>query len=103
MIRAAGAREVHLRLASPPITGPCHYGIDTPSHDELIAASHSLEAIREFLGVDSLGYLSLEGMLRATGTGTTFCHACFSGRYPVPVEDDLLGNRHASPIAGSAS
>ena len=67
MIRAAGAREVHLRLGSPPITGPCHYGIDTPTREELIAATHSIEEIREFLGVDSLGYLSLDGMLQRRG------------------------------------
>jgi amidophosphoribosyltransferase len=99
MIRAAGAREVHLRLASPPITGPCHYGIDTPTREELIAANASVEEIRRFLGVDSLGYLSLEGMLRAAGTGNAFCHACFSGAYPVPVRDDLVRLRHATPIA----
>jgi amidophosphoribosyltransferase len=86
MIRGAGAREVHLRLASPPITGPCHYGIDTPTREELIAATHSAEEIRDFLGVDSLGYLSLEGMLRAAGTVNSFCHACFSGHYPIPEE-----------------
>jgi amidophosphoribosyltransferase len=85
MIRSAGAREVHLRLASPPITGPCHYGIDTPTREELIAATHSADEIRDFLGVDTLGYLSLEGMLRAAGTRNSFCHACFSGKYPVPV------------------
>ena len=82
MIRAAGAREVHLRLGSPPITGPCHYGIDTPTREELIAATHSIEEIRQFLGVDSLGYLSLDGMLQAAGQDTGFCHACFSGKYP---------------------
>ena len=84
MIRGAGAREVHLRLSSPPITGPCHYGIDTPTREELIASTHSADEIRDFLGVDSLGYLSLEGMLRAAGTRNEFCHACFSGRYPIP-------------------
>ena len=82
MIRQAGAKEVHLRLASPPITGPCHYGIDTPTREELIASTHSTEEIREFLGVDSLGYLSLDGMLRAAGAGSRWCHACFSGEYP---------------------
>jgi amidophosphoribosyltransferase len=102
MIRSAGAREVHLRLGSPPITGPCHYGIDTPTVEELIAATHSHEEIRAFLGVDSLGYLSLEGMLKAAGKEDTFCHACFSGRYPVPVEDDIVRLRHASPMATSA-
>ena len=82
MIRQAGAKEVHLRLASPPITGPCHYGIDTPNREELIASTHSTDEIRDFLGVDSLGYLSLEGMLRAAGAGSRWCHACFSGEYP---------------------
>ena len=103
MIRGAGAREVHLRLGSPPITGPCHYGIDTPTREELIAATHSQEEIRQFLGVDSLGYLSLEGMLKAAGRSDRFCHACFSGRYPIPVEDDIVKLRHASPMAASSS
>ena len=98
MIRAAGAREVHLRLASPPITGPCHYGIDTPTREELIASRHSIEEIREFLGVDSLGYLSLDGMLNAAGSHTGFCHACFSGQYPTPIPEDLVQLRHASPL-----
>jgi len=86
MIRQAGAREVHLRLGSPPITGPCHYGIDTPTREELIASTHSSDEIRDFLEVDSLGYLSLEGMLRAAGTKSEFCHACFSGHYPIPED-----------------
>jgi amidophosphoribosyltransferase len=86
MIRGAGAREVHFRLASPPITGPCHYGIDTPTREELIASTHSSDEIRDFLGVDSLGYLSLEGMLQAAGNRNEFCHACFSGRYPIALE-----------------
>jgi amidophosphoribosyltransferase len=98
MIRAAGAREVHLRLASPPITGPCHYGIDTPTREELIASTHSIEEIQQFLGVDSLGYLSLDGMLRAAGSTSGFCHACFSGQYPTPVPEDLVQLRHASPL-----
>jgi len=101
MIRGAGAREVHLRLGSPPITGPCHYGIDTPTREELIGATHSVEEIRAFLGVDSLGYLSLDGMLKAAGRGDRFCHACFSGQYPVPVEDDIVKLRHVSPMAAS--
>jgi amidophosphoribosyltransferase len=87
LIRQAGAREVHLRVASPPITGPCYYGIDTPTREELIAATHSLEAIQRHLGVDSLGYLSLAGTLRAAGgPPDRFCHACFSGAYPTPIE-----------------
>jgi len=86
MVRQAGAREVHFRVASPPIVGPCYYGIDTPTRDELIAASHSVEEIAAYLGVDSLGYLSLEGMLAASaGDPNRFCHACFSNRYPTPV------------------
>ena len=88
MIRGAGAREVHLRLGSPPIIGPCYYGIDTPNRDELIAANHSIEEIARYLGVDSLGYLSLDGMMAAAGTRNGFCHACFSGDYPTPPPTD---------------
>lgn len=101
LIRGAGAREVHLRLGSPPITGPCHYGIDTPTASELIATTHSLEEIREFLGVDSLGYLSLDGMLHAGRHGNTFCHACFSGEYPTPMQADFVQLRHAAPLIES--
>ncbi len=86
MIRQAGAREVHMRIASPPITGPCYYGIDTPTHAELVAANHSIEEIRTQLEVDSLGYLSLSGTLTACGTGDSgYCHACFSGDYPTEI------------------
>jgi amidophosphoribosyltransferase len=85
LVRAAGAREVHMRVSSPPITGPCYYGIDTPNREELIAATHSLEQIAARIGVDSLGYLSLQGMLHAIPGGPHgFCHACFSGDYPTP-------------------
>src|SRR5947209_2667424 len=77
LIRQAGATEVHFRVASPPITGPCYYGIDTPSRSELIASSNGVEQIRERLCVDSLGYLSLDGMLRAAGGDPgDFRHAC---------------------------
>jgi amidophosphoribosyltransferase len=103
MIRGAGAREVHLRLASPPITGPCHYGIDTPNRSELIAANHSQEEIRRYLGVDSLGYLSLDGMIRAGGGRNSFCHACFSGQYPIVPDEDLVELRHDAPLAGSTA
>jgi amidophosphoribosyltransferase len=99
LIRHAGAKEVHFRVASPAITGPCYYGIDTPTRGELIGSSHALDAIGAHLGVDSLGYLSLEGMLRAAGGDPeTFCHACFSGNYPTTVPDDLIGARHAAPL-----
>jgi amidophosphoribosyltransferase len=98
MIRQAGAKAVHLRLASPPITGPCAYGIDTPSRAELIAANRSVEEIREQLGVDSLGYLSLDGTLQAAGGDPeSFCHACFSGRYPTPLPEAFGQERVARP------
>lgn len=99
MIRQAGAREVHFRVASPPITGPCYYGIDTPTKSELIASSHSVEDIRRHLGVETLGYLSLEGMVRAAGGDSTeFCHACFSGQYPTAIPDESSSGRHAAPL-----
>jgi len=87
MVREAGAREVHLRISSPPTTGPCYYGIDTPLKSELIASSHEVEEIRRFVGADSLAYLSHEGLLAATddAPGRRHCTACFSGRYPVAV------------------
>ncbi len=85
LVRAAGARQVHMRVSSPPITGPCYYGIDTPRREELIAANHTLPEIARRIGVDSLGYLSLDGMLQAVPGGPEgFCHACFSGDYPTP-------------------
>ena len=93
MIRDAGAREVHLRISSPPTQWPCFYGIDTPTRRELIASSHSVDEIARYVTADSLGYLSLDGMLGAvTETGdktrdtdpTHFCHACFSGDYSIP-------------------
>ncbi len=97
MIRAAGAREVHLRLGSPPITGPCHYGIDTPNRAELIAATRSQEEIRQYLGVDTLEYLTLDEMTAAAGHRTSWCHACFSGDYPTDVPDLLVQLRHSTP------
>jgi amidophosphoribosyltransferase len=89
MVRAAGAREVHLRVSSPPITGPCYYGIDTPTREELIAAQHTVPEIAQRLGVDSLAYLTLEGMLQSVPEGPDgFCHACFSGDYATPPPAD---------------
>jgi len=87
MVREAGAREVHMRISSPPTIGPCYYGIDTPTRGELIAATHSVEEIRKSIGADSLAYLSHEGLLAAVGdpAGQRHCTACFSGRYPVAV------------------
>jgi len=89
MIRQAGAREVHMRISSPPTTNPCYYGIDTPTREELIASSHSLEETREFLGADSLAYLSQEGLYAFMGgDGEGFCDACFTGRYPVALGEE---------------
>ena len=87
MMREAGAREVHMRISSPPTTGPCYYGIDTPLKSELIASSHSVEEIRRFIEADSLAYLSQEGLLKAVEDDAErrHCTACFSGRYPVAV------------------
>ena len=87
MVRAAGAKEIHMRISSPPTTGPCYYGIDTPVKSELIAANHSVEEIKSHLGVDSLAYLSHEGLLAAVddSSGRSHCTACFTGRYPVAV------------------
>ena len=106
MVRAAGAREVHLRISSPPNAWPCYYGIDTPTRSELIASSHSLHEINQYITSDSVAYLSLEGMIEAVsaarvgrnGAGATnlpvinqpsasaneaYCHACWSGKYPI--------------------
>jgi amidophosphoribosyltransferase len=93
MVRAAGAREVHMRVSSPPVTGPCYYGIDTPTREHLIAANFTTDEIARHIGVDSLGYLSLDGMLNAVPGGPQgFCHACFSGDYPTapPTDPDKL-------------
>lgn len=88
LMRSAGAAEVHLRIASPPVTNPCYYGIDTPVRNELIAASHSVEEIRTYLRVDSLAYLSLAGLLEAAGDQDNHCDACFTGNYPVSFADE---------------
>jgi amidophosphoribosyltransferase len=94
LVRAAGAREVHMRVSSPPITGPCWYGIDTPDKAQLIAANLSLPEIAKKIGVDSLGYISLDGMLGAVPGGPSgFCHACFSGQYPTRAPTVMAKNR----------
>src|SRR5439155_1304608 len=89
MLKRNGARAVHFRIGSPPVRYPCFYGIDTPSRRELIGALKSPEEIREYLGADSIGYLSLAGLLACERDGTQFCHACFSGEYPIPVDPGL--------------
>jgi amidophosphoribosyltransferase len=92
MIRQAGAKEVHMRISSPPTTHPCLYGIDTPTCEELIAARYTLDEIRDYMQADSLAYLSHEGMMRvAHAEAQSYCSACFTGRYPVqvPWQDNL--------------
>lgn len=90
MIRSAGAREVHLRISAPPTTDPCYYGIDTPDKSQLIAARMSVEEIRRFIGADSLGFLSLEGLYLSTQEKQgSYCNACFSGEYPLGTPDQL--------------
>ena len=96
MIRAAGASEVHVRISSPPVSGPCHYGIDTPTRAELIASTYNPDETARFIEADSLGYLSPEGLLRAVKDGSGeqgghFCSACFTGDYP--VAPDVSANR----------
>ncbi len=94
MIRAAGAKEVHFRVASPPIISPCFYGIDMPTKGELIGSTRTVEQIRAYLGVDSLGYLSLDGMLSLSShPKDAFCTACFSGKYPTRI------NRNSGKLA----
>ena len=85
LLREGGAKEVHFRISSPPIKFPCFFGIDTPVQRELIASSHSVEQIRQKLGADSLGYLSLEGLLSCVKNPKNYCTACFSGDYPLKV------------------
>ncbi len=89
LLRKAGAREVHMRISCPPHVSPCYYGIDFPSKAELLACNNTMEEIKKFLDVDSIGYLSLDGMLGATTLPpASFCSACFSGNYPTAVTDD---------------
>jgi len=97
-LRNAGAKEVHVRITSPPIRHPCFYGMDFPTQEELIASKKTVEEIAEFLGVDSLKYLSLEKMLAAmpSSEGQEYCTACFSGNYPVAIEESQTKKRHES-------
>ena len=89
MVRAAGAKEVHVRISCPPTISPCFYGVDTPRKSELIAATHTLEEIRNFLEADSVAYLSLEGLLSAVESErTSYCSSCYTGRYPVEFPRD---------------
>lgn len=88
MLKDAGAKEVHMRISSPPIKYPCFFGIDTPSKGELIASSHSIDEIARFIGCNSLGYISVDGMLKSCkGDMKKYCTACFTGDYPMSIED----------------
>jgi amidophosphoribosyltransferase len=89
MVRDAGAKEVHMRISCPPTISPCYYGVDTPSKNQLIAANKSVEEIREYIGADSLAYLSLEGLRKAAGEGDDkiYCTACYTGKYPTKLVD----------------
>src|SRR5437667_2293189 len=89
MVRNAGAREVHMRISCPPTISPCFYGVDTPRKNELIAANNTVEEIRRYIGADSLSYLSLEGLKKACHDGekTTYCSACYTGKYPTNLVD----------------
>lgn len=91
MVREAGAKEIHFRVASPPTTHPCFYGIDTPERSQLIAATHNLEETRKYITADTLGYLSLKGLRDAVGAEheSSFCDACFTGRYPIELGTHL--------------
>ena len=92
-LRDAGAREIHLRVASPPIRHPCYYGIDFPRREELIASEREVEEIRAFLGVDSLVYLTLEGMLACLHSNNgEYCTACFTGDYQIPIDASFQKN-----------
>jgi amidophosphoribosyltransferase len=89
MLRGAGAAEIHFRVSAPPTISPCYYGVDTPTHGELVANKLSVDEIRDYIGADTLAYLSEEGLYAFLGgKGPGFCDACFTGRYPVPIGND---------------
>lgn len=103
MVRQADAREVHVRICSPPTAWPCHYGIDTPSREELIAARFDVEEICNYIGADSLAYLSREGMLSClSGAESSYCTACWTGKYPVPISKVHPKQGQLFPISAEA-
>jgi amidophosphoribosyltransferase len=109
MVRNAGAREVHMRIAAPPTTDPCFYGIDTPEREKLLASRYDVAGMAKFIGVDSLAFLSIDGLYRAMGlpgrdpNNPGFCDACFTGDYPISL-DDVMGveDRQLSLLVESA-
>ncbi len=103
MLREAGAAEVHLRISSPPWRWPCFYGIDTPSHEELLATDHSVEDMARILGADSLAYITIDNLKAAIGADGGFCDACFTGTYPTPVPSTAAVTlRRLEPVAATA-
>ncbi len=101
MVKKAGAAEVHIRVSSPPIKYPCYYGMDFPSPEELIANGMEIDEIRQYLGVDSLGYLSFDGLLSAVpDRDCGYCTACFSGDYPIPVKTAKVKGEKSSEKSG---
>ena len=89
MVRAAGAREIHMRISCPPTISPFYYGIDTPSRSELLGATHSIDEIRDFVKSDTLSYLSLDGLREAVGRRSgDYCTSCYTGEYPVEAPKD---------------
>ena len=103
-LRDAGATEVHMRISSPPVTHPCFYGIDTDTQDQLIASRLTLEEIKDHLKVDSLAYLSKEGMVEAAKAESgNFCSACFDGNYPIPMDQELLSSKLTLEPSGSTN
>jgi amidophosphoribosyltransferase len=102
LLRRAGAKEIHMRVCAPPIRWSCHFGVDMATRRELIAANMTIEEIREFIDVDTLGYLSEEGLLDVVeGKSNGFCHACFSGEYPIPIQlemDKFVLERSGEPL-----
>src|SRR3546814_1756518 len=103
MVRAAGAREVHMRISSPPTTHSCFYGIDTPDREKLLAAQHDTEEMARIIGADSLAFISIDGLYRALGlpgrdgAKPGFCDACFTGDYPIGLVDPDAGERARDP------
>ncbi len=90
MIRNAGAKEIHMRISSPPTSYPCYYGIDTPTRQELIASTHSIEEIRKYITADTIGYISLDGIQKVVPHRMNYCSACFDGEYPVPFPGERM-------------
>jgi amidophosphoribosyltransferase len=101
MVREAGATEVHMRIASPPTANPCYYGIDTPSREELLATNMDVAAMAKEIGVDSLAFISINGLYQAIGGANRdneqpqYCDACFTNDYPVPLVDQVDGRAPA--------